>query len=76
MLKTEGTTNTKKNLKKRYLDKLYATKGKVTYNYHKRKMREGLHEKFDEVWVRLNNNDATLSEWDKALNKWLTMEQI
>jgi hypothetical protein len=39
-------------------------------------MREGLHEKFDEVWVRLNNNDATLSEWDKALNKWLTMEQI
>ena len=76
MSKTEGTMNTKQNLKKHFLDKLYSTVGKATHEYHKRKMRESLHEQFDEVWVRLNNNDATLSEWDKALNKWLTMEQI
>ena len=76
MLKMEDTENTTKDLRKRYLDKLYATKGKVTYDYHKRKMREGLHEEFDEVWVRFNNSDATLREWDKALNKWLTMEVI
>jgi len=41
-----------------------------------RKMRLRLWEKFDEVWVRYNNNQATYQEWKKALDKWLNVEKI
>jgi hypothetical protein len=41
-----------------------------------RKMRLRLWEKFDEVWVRYNNNKATYQEWKKALDKWLNVEKI
>jgi len=76
MSEMENTTSTKRDLKKHYLDRLYSTKGKPTYDYHKRKMRIGLHEQFDEVWVKYNNGLATYREWEHSLNKWLTMEQI
>lgn len=39
-------------------------------------MRMRLWEKFDEVWVRYNNNQATYQEWEKALDKWLNVEKI
>tara|TARA_R110000796_G_C14195405_1_gene391100 strand:+ start:337 stop:456 length:120 start_codon:yes stop_codon:yes gene_type:complete len=35
-----------------------------------------LHEEFDKVWVRYNNGDATMKEWENSLNKWIKMEQI
>ena len=76
MSKMENTTSTKKDLKKHYLNKLYATKGKNTHDYHKRKMRENLHEEFDVVWVKYNNGLASYREWENSLNKWLRMEQI
>ena len=76
MSEMEDTTNTKNTLKKHFLDKLYSTVGKTTHDYHKRKMRESLHEQFDEVWVKYNNGLATYREWEHSLNKWLKMEQI
>ena len=76
MSKMENTTSTKLDLKKHYLNKLYSTNGKPTYDYHKNNMRIRLHEKFDEVWLQYNNGKASRKEWDKALDNWLRMEQI
>ena len=68
--------NTKRDLKKHYLTKLYSTQGIPTYDYHQSKMRIRLHEKFDEVWLQYNNGKATYKEWEKALDNWLKMELI
>jgi hypothetical protein len=41
-----------------------------------RKMTERLHEEFDMVWIKHNNNKATYREWENALDKWLNAEEI
>ena len=35
-----------------------------------------LHEEFDKIWIKYNNNEATYDQWNKALDKWLSSERI
>ena len=68
----------KKNLKNLYLsrlEKLPKNAGKGG-DFRIRKMRKKLHEEFDRIWVRYNQKKATYSEWNKALEKWLSAECI
>ena len=68
----------KRNLKKIFLDrieKLPSNAGK-SEDYHLRKMCKQLHDEFDKIWVRYNNNKSTYNQWEKAMNKWLSAECI
>lgn len=69
---------TQKDLKRLYLGKLAELPPDAGTNkeYHIRKMAKQLCNKFDEVWIKYNNNKATYIEWKIALNKWLTMETL
>jgi len=67
-----------KNLQKIFLDRIeklpsHAGKNK---DYHMRKTRNRLHNEFDAIWVRYNNKQATFSQWENALEKWLSAECI
>jgi hypothetical protein len=64
------------NLKKVYLNRIKAMPKPNLNDYHMRKMKMRLHEEFDKIWVKLNNNEATESQWHIALNKWLNSEKI
>lgn len=39
-------------------------------------MRTRLHDDFDTIWIRYNNNKATYNQWQQALEKWLKAECI
>ena len=43
---------------------------------HIRHMRKRLHEEFDQIWIKYNNNQATYQQWEKSLDKWLSAECI
>lgn len=67
-----------RNLQKVFLDRIeklpsHAGKNK---DYHMRKTRNRLHNEFDAIWVRYNNKQATFSQWENALEKWLSSECI
>ena len=68
----------KKNLQKIFLDRLEKLPNHAgkTQDYHLRKMTKALHEEFDKIWVRYNDNKATFNQWNKALEKWLKAECI
>ena len=68
--------HTQKDLKKIFLNKLNNTKVKSMKDRGMRKMTERLHEEFDMVWVKYNNNKTTYKEWENALDKWLNAEEI
>ena len=53
----------KKNLQKIFLDRLEKLPNHAgkTKDYHLRKMTKALHEEFDKIWVRYNDNKATFS---------------
>ena len=67
---------TSKDLRKIFLDKT----NNMEYNFEKsrgvRNMSLRLHEEFDKIWVKYNNNEATYDQWNKALDKWLSSERI
>ena len=68
----------KKNLKNLYLsrlEKLPKNAGKGG-DFRIRKMRRKLHDEFDKIWIRCNENKATFNQWNKALEKWLSAECI
>ena len=68
--------HTQKDLKKIFLNKLNNTKVKSIQDRGMRKMTERLHEEFDMVWIKHNNNKATYRELENALDKWLNAEEI
>lgn len=72
--------STSRNLKKIFSERISKLPENLSQTQSKergvRKMRMRLWEKFDEVWVRYNNNQATYQEWEKALDKWLNVEKI
>ena len=72
--------STSRNLKKIFSDRISKLPENLSQTQSQergvRKMRMRLWEKFDEVWVRYNNNQATYQEWEKALDKWLNVEKI
>jgi hypothetical protein len=72
--------STSRNLKKIFSEEIEKLPKNIIQTQSKergvRKMRLRLWEKFDEVWVRYNNNKATYQEWKKALDKWLNVEKI
>lgn len=72
--------STSRNLKKIFSERISKLPDNLSQTQSKergvRKMRMRLWEKFDEVWVRYNNNQATYQEWEKALDKWLNVEKI
>jgi hypothetical protein len=39
-------------------------------------MRNRLEKEFDEIWIKYNNNKATYSQWEQALDKWISSELI
>ena len=70
----------KRDLKRIYLDKIdeidnqkYRSRSKER---HLRHMRKRLHEEFDQIWIKYNNNQATYQQWEQSLNKWLNSELI
>ena len=70
--------HTSKDLKKIFLgriEKLPSNAGKGGDRII-RKMRARLHDDFDKIWVRYNNNKATYNQWQQALEKWLKAECI
>lgn len=75
-----STMSTSRNLKKIFSERISKLPDNLSQTQSKergvRKMRMRLWEKFDEVWVRYNNNQATYQEWEKALDKWLNVEKI
>ena len=71
-----GMVNILTDLKKPFLDKFNKVDFKFNTDYRTRKMADRLWEEFDEVWVRYKNGDATRSEWDASLNKWLSVEKL
>jgi len=73
----------KNDLKKIFLDKLesitndkFRNQSKDRHLRHMRKTRNRLHNEFDAIWVRYNNKQATFSQWENALEKWLSSECI
>ena len=70
----------KKDLKKTYLSKTELITNDIFRNRSRerqiRHMRNRLHEEFDQVWIKYNNNQATYQEWEKALDKWINVELI
>lgn len=70
----------KNDLKKIFLDKLESITNDKFRNQskdrHLRHMRKRLHEEFDSIWVKYNNNKATYDQWSKALIKWINSELI
>jgi|TARA_B110000285_G_C14744828_1_gene432484 hypothetical protein len=70
------TMTTQTDLRKLFLTKVAEVNFRTNPDYHFRKMLYRLHEEFDKVWVRYNNGDATMKEWENSLNKWIKMEQI
>ncbi len=78
MLKQENMKHTSKELKKIFLDrteKLPSNAGKGG-DRNIRKMRKRLHDEFDNIWIRYNENKATYNQWQQALDKWLKAECI
>ena len=72
-------------LKKPNLKKIFLSKTSVVTNdryrnqnkdRHLRHMRNRLAEEFDEIWIKYNNNKATYSQWEQALDKWINAELI
>ena len=72
--------HTSKDLQKIFLDKTSKITNEIFRNRsrerHLGNMRNRLHDDFDKIWVRYNNNKATYSQWQKALEKWLKAECI
>lgn len=68
--------NTSREMKKRYFDRIKDMPDRFNPDYRMRRMARRLHMEFDKVWSRLENKDATIEEWDKALDKWLKAELI
>ena len=70
----------KKDLKKTYLNKTELVTNDIFRNRsierQIRHMRNRLHEEFDTIWIKYNNNQATYQEWEKALDKWINAELI
>ena len=72
--------HTSKDLQKIFLDKTSKITNEIFRNRsrerHLRNMRNRLHDDFDKIWVRYNNNKATYNQWQQALDKWLKVECI
>jgi hypothetical protein len=72
--------HTSKDLQKIFLDKTSKITNEIFSNRsrerHLRNMRTRLHDDFDTIWVRYNNNKATYNQWQQALDKWLKVECI
>ncbi len=68
--------HTSSQLKKKFSNNLKT----IIYNSRKDsntlKMCNRNWEKFDKIWVKYNNEQATYSEWENAMYKWLNSEQI
>ena len=45
-------------------------------NYGIKKMAEGLHEEFDETWLRYRRGEVDFKGWDKSLARWLDAELL
>ena len=67
---------TSEELKIIFLDKFHKIESTYLHNRHMRKTMDRLWDKFDEVWVRYNNNKATYQEWEDALDLWIKAEHI
>ena len=63
-------------LKKIYLDKTKDIEMGNNLDYWVRKMKVKLHEEFDEIWLKHEKGEVPYREWEKALGKWLKMEQL
>tara|TARA_A100001515_G_C4502745_1_gene187264 strand:- start:28 stop:252 length:225 start_codon:yes stop_codon:yes gene_type:complete len=70
----------KKDLRKIYLNRSEEITNEKFKNRsidrHIRHMRKRLHEEFDQIWIKYNNNQATYQQWEIALDKWLNSELI
>ena len=72
--------HTSKDLQKIFLDKTSEITNEIFSNRsrerHLRNMRKRLSDEFDKIWVRYNKKEATYSQWQNALDKWLKVERI
>ena len=70
----------KKDLRKIYLNRSEEITNEKfksrSIDRHIRHMRKRLHEEFDQIWIKYNNNQATYQQWEIALDKWLNSELI
>ena len=65
-------------LKETYIKTLRENFCGIEYNssYSQKRMSAKLQERFDKVWCLCRDGDATFSQWENALRKWIDSELI